>query len=308
MFKHLLVPLDGSSLAEAALPAAAFLAQTLGARVTLVHVIEQDAPQEIHGQRHLTDPDEACGYLDDVAGRAFPSGVLVERHVHSAAVDDVARSIVAHEAELAPDLIVMCTHGQSGLRTRLFGSVAQQIIGLGRTPVLLIQPEGEAAPLQFSCDHLLVPLDGDPDHEQGLVVAADLAAVHGARLHLVWVVPTLGTLPGQDSAAGWLLPGATSAVLDLAQDEAEAQLRDRVAQLQTRGLAVDAGVQRGDPAAIIVRTARRINADLVVLGTHGRSGQEAFWSESVAPQVIGRAHVPLLLVPVREPGSQPSRE
>ena len=61
-----------------------------------------------------------------------------------------------------------------------------------------------------------------------------------------------------------------------------------------------AGVQRGDPAATIVRTAKRINADLVVLGTHGRAGQEAFWSESVAPQVIGRSHVPLLLVPVHE--------
>ena len=59
MFKHLLVPLDGSPLAEAALPAAAYLAQKLGASVTLLHVIEQDAPQEIHGERHLTDPDEA---------------------------------------------------------------------------------------------------------------------------------------------------------------------------------------------------------------------------------------------------------
>jgi nucleotide-binding universal stress UspA family protein len=63
---------------------------------------------------------------------------------------------------------------------------------------------------------------------------------------------------------------------------------------------VTAEVQRGDPAALIVRAAERISADLVVLGTHGRTGLEAFWSESVAPQVISRAHTPLLLVPVRE--------
>jgi nucleotide-binding universal stress UspA family protein len=114
------------------------------------------------------------------------------------------------------------------------------------------------------------------------------------------VVPTLGTLPGQHRGSGRLLPGATSALLDLAQDDAEAHLHEQVARLQARGLAVTGGVQRGDPAATIVRTAKRVGADLVVLGTHGRTGLEAFWSESVAPQVIVRSHVPLLLVPVRE--------
>ena len=133
-----------------------------------------------------------------------------------------------------------------------------------------------------------------------LVDAADLAGARGSSLHLAWVVPTLGTLPGQESASARLLPGATSALLDLAQDDAEAHLREQVAQLRARGLLVTAEVLRGDPAMIIVRTAEQINADIAVIGTHGRSGLEAFWSESVAPQVIGRSHVPLLLVPVHE--------
>ena len=60
MFKHILVPLDGSSLAEAALPAAVSLAHTFKAPVTLLHVIEQDAPTEIHQYRHLTEAGEAC--------------------------------------------------------------------------------------------------------------------------------------------------------------------------------------------------------------------------------------------------------
>ena len=59
MFKHLLVSLDGSHLAEAALPAALFLARMFGAKVTLFHAIEHGAPQEIHGERHLTDSEEA---------------------------------------------------------------------------------------------------------------------------------------------------------------------------------------------------------------------------------------------------------
>ena len=64
----------------------------------------------------------------------------VERHVHGGEVDDVARSIVDHVAELGPDLIVMCTHGRGGLRGFMFGRIAQQVVGLDRTPVLLIPP------------------------------------------------------------------------------------------------------------------------------------------------------------------------
>ena len=123
MFQHLLVPLDGSSLAETALPAAAHLAQVLEASVTLIHVIEKDAPKEVHKDRHLSEPEEASAYLKEVAGRAFPPETKVEWHVHVEEVKDVARSIVHHSHELEQDLIVMCTHGWGGLRDLLFGSI-----------------------------------------------------------------------------------------------------------------------------------------------------------------------------------------
>ena len=67
MFKNILVPLDGSHLAEAALPAAASLAEKLNAPVTLLHIIEQNAPEAIHNERHLTKPEEAENYLQDLA-------------------------------------------------------------------------------------------------------------------------------------------------------------------------------------------------------------------------------------------------
>jgi nucleotide-binding universal stress UspA family protein len=303
MFKHLLVPLDGSRLAEAALPAAAYLAQTLEAPVTLFHVIERDAPQAIHGERHLRDPDEARAYLDEVATRAFPLGLHVERHVHTSEVNDVARSIVAHIGELEPDLIVMCTHGWGGLRNWLFGSIAQQVIGLGRIPILLIQPDEDGGAPPFSCRQLLVPLDGDPEHEQGLPIAAGLARACKAALHLVMVVHTLRTLPGERALTARLLPGATSVWLDLTQQGGQLYLDNHLAQLQAAGLSVRADVHRGDPAKAIVRTARRVNADLIVLGTHGKSGMDAFWSSSVAPQVSSQSYVPLLLVPVRKPAA-----
>jgi nucleotide-binding universal stress UspA family protein len=319
MFKHLLVPLDGSALAEAALPAAAYLGQTLGATVTLIHIIEADAPQEIHGEPHLSEPDEACRYLE-AAAEAFPQGLSVESHVHTLPASDVARGIVEHVDEFAPDLIVMCTHGSGGLRGLVVGSIAQQVIALGKTPVLLIHP-GKPAPIPESVGgrepptplaagwgplrRLLVPLDGNPDHEQGLAVATGLAGACGAELYLFRAVHTSGSLTWQSAATARMLPSLTDAYLDLAQEEAVSYLRECIARLEASGVGVAAGVQRGDPADVIVKTADKAQADLIVLSTHGRSQMEAFWSGSVTPKVAGRTQLPLLLVPVSE--TEPER-
>src|SRR5271169_4376306 len=108
MFKNILVPLDGSNLSEASLTPAAILAEKFKAPVTLLHVIEQDAPSEVHADRHLTKPDEAMEYLEDIAKRAFPTKVKVKTHVHTAPVADVTQSIVEHvTTEFKPDLIVI---------------------------------------------------------------------------------------------------------------------------------------------------------------------------------------------------------
>lgn len=296
MFTHLLVPLDGSRLAEAALPAAAALAQALRANVTLLHMIERRAPQEVHGERHLTEPAEAEEYLHDVARRAFPAGVVVETHVHTAQVSDVAQAIVEHIAELHPDLIVMCAHGRGGLRDWVVGSIAQQAIGESERPILLLQSEGKAGPPSFA--RLLVALDGDPEHEQALAVAGELAVALHAALHLVMVVPTPGTLPGEQAATGLLLPGTTRAMLDLAEEGAQDYLTARVQQWKDRDLDAGAEVRRGDPPVEVVAAAEQWQADLIVLGTHGRAGSEAFWSGSAGAKIVALTRTPVLLVPV----------
>jgi nucleotide-binding universal stress UspA family protein len=303
MFKHLLVPLDGSRLAEAALPVAAFLAQRLEAQVTLLHIIEHDAPEQVHHERHLTDSGAACSYLAEVAGRAFSPEVRVECHTHDTAVDDLARSLVEHTGELVtPDLIVMCQHGPSDLSDWLFGHLGDKVIALGQTPVLLVRPpEGAGAPLG-GFRQLFVPLDGSQAHEQALPRAIQLAQACGSTVHLAMVIHTLGTLPAEKAAAGRLLPGTMSVMLDLAEESAEDYLRPLITRLHEAGLTVTAEVARGDPAATIVGIARRIQADLIVLGTHGKVGTAAFWAGSVAPRVSDRTTLPLLLVPVGPEG------
>jgi nucleotide-binding universal stress UspA family protein len=300
MFKRMLVPLDGSTLAESALPVAANLAGRLGIPVTLLHVIERDAPRAVHGDRHLTDPAEAEAYLAEMSAGMLHSGQSVEWHVHDTGVGDVARSLVEHVAELNPDLIVMCTHGRGGPGQWLFGSIAQQVIGRGTTPVLVV-PAGKAAhPPDFDLRQLLVPVDGLPDHAQGVPVAAGLARACEARLHLVWVVPTPGTMSGGWGAAGRLMPGTTRALLEHARQGAKEYLAIRAAELGAAGVAATVEVGRGDPVRVILQTSRRIAADLVVLGTHGKRGLDAFWAGSVAARVVNRSRVPLLLVPVAE--------
>jgi nucleotide-binding universal stress UspA family protein len=298
MFKRLLVPLDGSHLAEAALPPAVFLAVNLHVPVVLLHVIEKNAPEAIHGERHLTDPDGARTYLAEIARKFFPPEVKVESHVHTSEVSNVPKSIVEHIAEFSPDLIIMCSHGEGGLRDFFYGSIAQQVIGRGDTPVLLIQPgESENLP-SFALRKIIVPLDGNPQHEEGLPLAAQLAQACAARLHLLMVIPTLGTLKSQPAATGLFLPASMRAMLDLAEENAEDYLRSQASKLDLPPTSVTASVSRGDPATAIANVAKVAEADLILLSTHGKAGQDAFWSSSVAPKVSSLTDIPLLLVPV----------
>ena len=303
MFKHLLVPLDGSRLSESAIPAAAQLATRMKAELTLVHVIEKHAPAEVHSDRHLVTAEEATAYLAEVARRPVLSGLRVQTHVHTAEVSDVAASITEHAAELAPDLVVMSTHGKGGARRLIFGAIAQQVLSQGDTPVLLVRPSEEAAsgasgPAE-TWHTILAPLDGDPAHEKSLPVASDLAAAFGCRVQLLMVVPTLGELAGSQAAAGMLLPGATRIKLEMESAAAREYLSAKAEELTRSGVAAGSESSRGDPAQAIVRAARRLDADLVVMGTHGRAGTVAFWEGSVAARVVSRTRVPLLLVPLK---------
>jgi len=298
MFRHLLVPLDGSKLAEAALPVAASLAGTLGIPATLLHVIEQDAPEEIHKNRHLTEAGEAKAYLAEAAKRAFPPKVKINWHVHTAAVDDVVRSIVYHaQEEMQPDLIVLCSHGRSEMRDLVSSSIAQQVVAESTIPVLLIKP-GEDVEAPFKLLNILVPLDDESIHDASLPYAEELARAYGARLDLICVIPTLGTLTGEPAAAGSMLPATAMVYLEMKEENARQHFQEHLDDFNHKGIPATAEIARGDPAAVIAKKAQDMHSDLIVFGTHGNAGLEAFWRRSVAANVARRTEVPLLLVPL----------
>ena len=299
MIRRILVPLDGTDLAEAALPAASALCAQLGAAVVLVHLLEKRAPRAVHGRPHLATAGAAETYLNEVAARRFPRQLKVEVHVHSEGVVDVAASITAHAEhpqEAGSELIVMCAHGGRTTREALMGALAQRVTARGRTPVLVVRPDRPAGAGAFRLGSLLLPLDRDPGHTDALGPAAELAAAFGAQLHLLLIVPTYGTLSGRWASIGRFLPGTTARMLDLSVTEEQRFLQERADALRGRGLSVGAEVARGDPARVIAAAAGRLQPDLIALGTHGRRGLGAVWEGSVASKVFRRCRQPLLLV------------
>jgi nucleotide-binding universal stress UspA family protein len=224
--------------------------------------------------------------------------MTVSLHVHTTATRNVAAGILTHQTELNPDLIIICTHGRGGLRQIMFGSIAQQVVESGRTPVLIIRPQAAALVPSGHIQTLLAAADNDPEHGQGLVIALNLGLSMNARVHVIGVVPTIGTLAGRQATTGKFMPATTYQILEMAEKEMEIFLRQMIQSFGEAGPNVSLQIGRGDPASIIVKTAEAVAADIIILGTHGKAGAKAIWSGSMTAKVIKQTLRPLLLVPV----------
>lgn len=290
------MPLDGSTLAEATIPVAEALALHLEASITLLHVLEHDAPSEIHGDSHLTRPDEAAAYLERIAARLRDAGVQVEAHVHDNPEHDVARSIIQHSEELTNDLIVLANHGHGGWRELLVGTIAQKVVRQGERPVFMVPARERAEHPPYECRSIAVALSGEAEAEVAIAPTAALALAFAAPVHLISAVPTLSTLTGERTAVAAFTPGSTRAALDLEEADTRAYLQTVAHAFGELGIFADATVVRGTTATEILAAADRQDAQLLVLATHGRSGISAIWTGSVGTKMLGRATRPLLLV------------
>jgi nucleotide-binding universal stress UspA family protein len=291
-----LVPLDGSHLAESVLPVVQQVASRFHAQVTLLHIVEEHPPAVIHGEPHLTGVAQAQAYLEEIATRLRSSGIQVEIHVHQEKEDNVAHSIVQHSQEMNVDLVIMCTHGHGGLRELLFGSKAQQALQQGTQSILLLFPGEDGSAYPVNLQRILVPLDGTVAHEPALPIAITIARTFGAELYLVLVIPTLSTLSGERAASALLLPNTMRAILDLSQQDAADYLDRAIARCHAEGVVAHAEVLRGDIVPEVLGLAERLNVDLIVLASHGRTGLNALLTGSVASRIAGRRIRPLLLV------------
>ncbi len=296
MYTRFLVPLDGSSLAETALPVVERLALVSGAQVLVLHVIERDAPTMVHGERHLTSLAEAHEYLEGVVQRLRAAGVNAIFHAHEVPQGDVAQCIVAHAEEDQADLIVLCTHGEGRVRHWLFGSIAQQVLRRGITPVLLTRPPLDGDTPAFEPQHVLVPLDATEAAEAALAPAAEIARRLHATLHLVMVVATPSTVRGERRSATSLLPNTSQVLLELERQNALEYLERLAGSLRRADLPVTTEVRRGEIAPALAEEAAEPGVGLVVLATHGKSGLQAVWAGSIAASLLARTRAPVLLL------------
>ena len=294
--RRILVPLDGSGLAESALPLAAQVARAFHATLVLLHILERHAPKTVHGEPHLTTPAESEAYLTELTAQIAATGLAVEHHTHEVPEGDVARSIAEHGDDERINLIVLCTHGAGGLRGALWGSIAQQVLQRGTVPVLLSRPGAVQTTGTFAPTTIMVPLDATAAAERALAPATAFARHYDATLRLVVVVATPETVPTGQQAVATMLPSATRALLDLAEQQAAAYLEGLAKTLRGQGLAVVTEVRRGDAVRQLATDTGEHADALVVVATHGRAGLQAIWSGSVAGRLLARTTAPVLLV------------
>lgn len=314
MHRSILVPLDGSSAADAVIPHVLELVRGVDARVTLLRVIEPAARAEVIDEgteppRFRTEKiDDARRHLErvrnDLKQRGVDAEVLLMRGV---AVDGICQAC----ARVGADLLAMTARGRSSLTRALLGNVALGVLNRAPCPIFVapIDTHDTIGPLR----RILVPLDGSTRAESALPHAEALAQARGASVLLLRVVRTgyqttvFGDVDREIDEAQ--LPPGLLSKLGRHQDlerlrEAQAYLRDLRASLQTRQLDVDACVSHGRPTESILALADDADVDLVVLTNHLRSGLASILYGSVASGLLGRLARPMLIVPT---GERPAR-
>jgi nucleotide-binding universal stress UspA family protein len=195
------------------------------------------------------------------------------------------------------DFVAMATHGQTGLRHLLLGSVAEHVLGELTIPVLLIRPSertedhAQTRPAQRRLT-ALVALDGSPVAEQALDCATELASTIGARLVLAAVEPTVGDVGLAEVGVipYWVVADHEAALVRLNE-----YLKRTATRLSSMGIQVETRLSEGSPADEILHISAVEQADLIIMTTHGRSGMKRLMLGSVAAKVLQNAEVPVLL-------------
>ena len=288
MLTTILLPLDGSPLAERALTYAATLARPSGSRIVLVKAVQAHTlPGVDPSNAQIEVTSRAEEYLKTAAARLSASDIEAECHVY---YDDPIPAILDAATRQKADLIVMSTHGRGGLSRMLYGSVADQILRRATLPVLLVPSIVEHAWPAEGPLSLLVPLDGSGLATEALQAAELLTGSFGSRLTLLRVVePAAYPLYGEGYA---YVPYDEEAEIA----EAQRYLDSQAAQLSVRGAPVDTDVVVGDPARAIGEVARSKNVDVVVMATHGHGGLSRLILGSVATATLRHTTAPLLLM------------
>jgi nucleotide-binding universal stress UspA family protein len=295
--KTILVPVDFSKLATSALTTAADLARRFGAPVHLVHVHEFFYPPGPLAPVPLPFEDER----ENAASRR-------QRHLRLLATKNGFEAANCHlltgaptfneichlAKELPADLIVMPTHGYTGMAHFFGGSTAERVVQHAPCPVLVTRESVKSgrARKKLSIKTILVPVDFSEPSRQALIYAIDFAEKFAAHLVLLHVVICHSAFTPEGYAMYDF-----STIEQAWRENAEKEIQRLVKSLNFQQVRFETIVTVATPVAEICRMANECGADLVITATHGRTGFKHLLIGSVAEQVVRHAHPPVLVVP-----------
>jgi nucleotide-binding universal stress UspA family protein len=293
--RSVLVPLDGSPLAEQALPIAARIAERAKAKLRLVLVHQPTPPPIDRASAKLATSVELAvrkserDYLRGLQARLREStgrpvgGATLTGRVSTALLDQVR--------ELGVDLVVMATHGRGGLQRAWLGSVADDLVRSLEVPVLLLRP-GTATPT--SPGAILVPLDGSPLAEQAIAPAVTMARLLGTGVAFAQVVqPVMIATDPMLPLPSAFDTEATARFRAQAQD----YLHDLVEQSAEAGVHASAAADVGwNVVDTLLESARGQGVGMIAIATHGRGGVRRLALGSVADKLVRSADVPVLVI------------
>jgi nucleotide-binding universal stress UspA family protein len=318
MSARIVVPLDQSPVAESALPLARTLAKQLGARVTLLSVLdvpasfghyarsEERAHAETTPQRMPSEatPQSPYGNWTGWSGREPTAKQIEEIASETAAaeryLDAIATTFNGESVETVVRygrpaeriletaesrdnaLVILASHGRGGLGRAVVGSVAAKVAHAATRPLFVVRAQRDS-PGSGELDpikRMLIPVDGSAFSEQAIAIVNEMFANTERNLHLINVIetPRFANKAQSEGYVQWLV--------------------DRIDQ---PNVTVECEVVEGSPAARITEAADRHGVDLIAMSTHGRTGLDRFVIGSVAERVLQDADRPLLLVPARMP-------
>jgi nucleotide-binding universal stress UspA family protein len=296
MHTRILVPLDGSKTAERVLPYAHALAHTLKLPVELLSVVdfaEIAAHLSVANARYMdalveSELKSSKDYLAGIAKTFIDAAVTCA--VKKGRADEV---IVEEAAADKATLIMMATHGRSGLNRWLLGSVAEKILRATANPLLLVRAGDESEPVgDAAIRSVIVPLDGSELAEGVLPTVIELAKA----LNLEVVLLRSYELPASAYYGENYLPDYEELKARI-EEETKSYLEGKVAALNAKGLEkVFAAVTEGPAADEIIKYARRRPDALVAMCTHGRSGVRRWVLGSVTEKVVRHSGDPVLVI------------
>ena len=297
--RSIVVSLDGSPISEQIFPYVTILARRCSAVVTLVHVVDDSAINELSAWQNLPsvkalvdrDMERAGTYLADFRGRLESAGIATSTEV---ILGSPAKAIVDLAQRTGADVIAMSTRGRGGLIRQVLGSVAEKVVRTAATPVLLYHPQGTSMPTA-AIDHLLVPLDGSALAEKVLPIVEQAATSLKVPVTLFRAIAGYTfsfPVPMPDGAAE-----TSTQILEAIAKDAVEYLSNQATALKAKGLEAVYRHAVGDPSEDLVKAADEVPASIIVMSTHGRGGMARAVLGSVADKVMRSSGRPVLLVP-----------